>query len=328
MTKKLKDIDKNIIFLSPQNVVHPEIAYLLDAKKIGTLTGHLWEQLTLPIYLSTKRNYILLNLCNTAPLFCNHVALVLHDVSYHVNDNNFRKSFSFYYKNLLKNAVPRAKKLFTVSCFSRNEICKIYKIFEPNIQVVYNAPSPIFSTPNNIDHTQKEKIILFVATNNPQKNITAALAAFNELTDNNVYFYIVGSGYDTVMFQEQIHNYKKKDHIVVLGRISDSELASLYAKSTCFVSTSTYEGFGLPIIEAQVAGCPVIASDIAVYNEIAKDSVAYIDPNNIDNIKNGITRMISDEKYRKSLIKKGYENAKRFTWADSANIIYSTLKEK
>jgi glycosyltransferase involved in cell wall biosynthesis len=104
-------------------------------------------------------------------------------------------------------------------------------------------------------------------------------------------------------------------------------LSSLYKSAFCFVYPSLYEGFGIPPLEAQAAGTPVIASDISVFREVLNDSVLYCDPNNSKGIASAICKLLALSMLeRRKLIEKGYNNIRRFTWQASANRIIDKIK--
>ena len=94
--------------------------------------------------------------------------------------------------------------------------------------------------------------------------------------------------------------------------VSDEEMRSLYRKCDLVVFASVYEGFGLPIIEAQAIGRPVVTSNCCSMPEVAGDSACLVNPDSIDSIRLGIMRVLGDQAYREGLIAKGFENVKRF----------------
>jgi glycosyltransferase involved in cell wall biosynthesis len=104
-----------------------------------------------------------------------------------------------------------------------------------------------------------------------------------------------------------------------LGYISDEELAILYNSAVVFVYPSFYEGFGLPNIEAMACGCPVITSDIPVMKEICGDAACYVNPYEIESIKDGIIKVLEDKDFRNELVQKGFRRIKNFSWEKSAS---------
>jgi glycosyltransferase involved in cell wall biosynthesis len=92
-----------------------------------------------------------------------------------------------------------------------------------------------------------------------------------------------------------------------------AEVIQRYEEANIVSFVSLYEGFGLPIIEAQSVGRPVITSNVTSMPEVAGDSALLVDPEDVEQIRKGIQNLIKDEKLRKDLVKKGFENVKRFT---------------
>jgi glycosyltransferase involved in cell wall biosynthesis len=111
---------------------------------------------------------------------------------------------------------------------------------------------------------------------------------------------------------------KLKSDVLYLGYVPDNELGKFYNLASLFVYPSFYEGFGLPPLEAMACGCPVIVSNVASLPEVCGEAVFYVDPNDIGCITQGMNRVLNDETLRKSLIMKGLERSKLFSWEKSA----------
>ena len=112
--------------------------------------------------------------------------------------------------------------------------------------------------------------------------------------------------------------------------LSDEEVFEQYKECDMLSFVSTYEGFGMPIVEANTVGRPVITSNLLSMPEVAGDAALIVNPYNIDEIRNGILKIINDDIYRNNLIHNGYENVKRFNLNDIAeqysNIIFKSFK--
>jgi glycosyltransferase involved in cell wall biosynthesis len=108
------------------------------------------------------------------------------------------------------------------------------------------------------------------------------------------------------------------DQIVFTNYVSEQEKWALLENAELFILPSFYEGFGIPIIEAQAVGCPVITSNISSMPEVAGQAALLVDPNNIEKIAEAMYKIISDNQLRKDLVDKGYANAKRFSWSGCA----------
>jgi len=115
----------------------------------------------------------------------------------------------------------------------------------------------------------------------------------------------------------------KRSDLELLGYVSEQEKWQLLKNADLFVLPSFYEGFGMPILEAQAAGCPVITSNISSMPEVAGDGAVLIDPKNIEQIAQIMYKIISNNQFKNDLITKGYQNIKRFGWDKCAS---QTLK--
>jgi glycosyltransferase involved in cell wall biosynthesis len=141
------------------------------------------------------------------------------------------------------------------------------------------------------------------------------VAAYRQLKNSNLDLVIVGSkGWDTMGLQSINRLESVKDNIKYLDYIENYELYALYTSSKLFIMPSLWEGFGYPVIEAMKLGSPVATSNISSLAEIAKDSALLFNPNEVKDIAKSIDQLSVDEKLRQSLIKKGLERGKIFTW--------------
>jgi len=120
---------------------------------------------------------------------------------------------------------------------------------------------------------------------------------------------------------------QNEDFIKYLGYISDEELAKVYNLASLFVYPSFYEGFGLPIAEAMACGTPVITSSVSSLPEVGADAVVYVDPNNIEDIKEKMMMVLNNKDLQKQMIQQGLKRAKNFTWEKSTKEHIKIFKE-
>ncbi|HBT4425160.1 TPA: glycosyltransferase family 4 protein [Klebsiella pneumoniae] len=118
------------------------------------------------------------------------------------------------------------------------------------------------------------------------------------------------------------------DDIFFCGRVTDKELASIYKGASVLFFPSLYEGFGLPVIEAMSCGTPVITSNTTSLGEVSGDAALLVDPTNINEMTYALESVCSDERLRETLISKGFERCKRYTWENTINIIKREVIEK
>lgn len=124
-------------------------------------------------------------------------------------------------------------------------------------------------------------------------------------------------------FKQFKEKYSGQRGIQILGYVPDEDLVGIVNLSLASMLVSFYEGFGLPVLEAQACGIPVITSDVSSLPEIVLDSAIKVDPGSVNDITQAIKKVSTDENYRKELVKKGSVNVERFNWKKVAE---ETLK--
>lgn len=314
---------EQIKFVAPDAIVLKDYAEALGVEVIGTHQGHLWEQWDLPRYLRSQGSPLLLCLCNTAPLCYKNKVVTVHDVAFEAYPQTFSKSFLYVYKFMIPRIMRSAKKVITVSEFSKDEIVKYYGINRNKIAVVYNAVGDGFKKVAD-DELQKQKYLLAVSSLNYRKNFLAVLEAFDifEKEDNETSLYIIGDLKNSNFKGIDIDRYRQNPRIKFLGRVSDADLVRYYSNASAFVYPSIYEGFGIPPLEAQTCGCPVLVADIPSLREVVADSGIYCNPYDVKDIANGMKSVLASGEELKA---KGAENIKRFSWENSARKVAEVL---
>lgn len=178
---------------------------------------------------------------------------------------------------------------------------KIRVIHNPINQMIINLEGDSSSNPN----MQGTNIILHVGTP-PHKNLERVIPICKEL---NIKLMVLGK-----MSTSQRELAKSMDlNYEEYNNIDFSEVINLYRKATFVSFPSMYEGFGMPIIEANAIGVPIIAGDIPVLHEVADDAALFVNPHNKDDIKRAFEKLLNDSSLRLDLINRGKRNAKRFT---------------
>ncbi|HAT2212371.1 TPA: glycosyltransferase family 4 protein [Serratia marcescens] len=312
---QLARLRDDVIFLSPRDIKQVDIASRLNVKVVGSRSGHLWEQWDLPFFLRKNGCPLLVNLGNTAPLLYLNKVITLHDISYLRYPKTYSWGFRYCYKFFIPLLLGTCKKLLTVSGFSRDEICSQYGFSREKIHIIHNAVSEKFTVSHETG--LRRGYFLAVSSHHYHKNFHGLLAAFNKLPEKyEMHMIVAGSthpNYQPLEFDKNLGN-----KFSFVGRVSDEELVDLYRNAFCFLFPSLYEGFGLPPLEAQACGCPVIASNAAAMPEVLGESAILVDPLNDDALTEAMEKLVLDPKLRESLIAAGTENIERFSWLLSA----------
>lgn len=317
-----------VVFVSPYNIIQTEIAKSLDVEAIGRYTGYLWEQMELPKWLKRHGMPKLLNLCNVAPLYYRNNYVVIHDITWVRYPNAYSGIFRMLYNFMIQRLCHNAKHLFTVSEFSHFEISHFYGIPLKKISVVYNAVDSKFS-PVIDEQLRSEHYFVAVSSLKENKNFPVVLKSFKRVQKRlpEVKLYIIGDLQDKNFKTVDLTEYMLNSQIRFLGRVSDEDLIRYYSNAIAFIFPSFYEGFGIPVLEAQACGCPVISSDCSSLPEVLHKSALYNSPLNIDGFTDKMIQLATDDVLRTDLIQQGFENIKRFSWENSAKKLLIFLSE-
>lgn len=319
IVKEIKQLRPEAQVLSPKNPTNKVLAKELEAKEIGLLSGHLWEQIDLPLYCN-KKNGIILNLCNTGPILAKYNLVTIHDLAVWDFPSSYSWKFRLLYKLLQPTLARKAKHIFTVSKFSKSRITKLLKVPEDCISIVQNAVSDIFIAGEKKPLHYEKKYILAVSSLDPKKNFKNLILAFNSLSLNNYMLIIIGDK-SAIFRNEELASGLNNSNIVFSGFVEDKELAGIYSNAFVFVYPSLYEGFGIPPLEAMASGCPVLVSDIPALRETCGEAALYCNGNDFNDIKDKLELLVKQDGLRNDLIDKGYSQSKKFSWKKSASYI-------
>lgn len=321
VSKELKRTLPNLVFLAPKNIIYKKEAAILDVKVIGNLSGQLWEQVELPLFLF-GRKAPLLNLANSAPLLHRRNYITIHDLAFLENPKWFSKKYYQWYKFLIPDIARKAIKVFTVSVFSKNEIISKLAIEEEKIVVVNNAVN--FSNIQNAEYLRRNNRILTVGSMDPRKNLGLVLDAFNKL-NGDYELIVVGGVFNS--FRQFYHNIPS-ENIKFVGYVTDEELEKYYKTSSLFIYASLYEGFGIPPLEAMHYSLPVMLSSISVHEEIYGDSALYFSPFSDVDLKDKIQDFFKiSEASKDEIVRKGLIKVSEYSWTKTATAIKKSIEK-
>jgi len=320
ITKALHEIGAQIVLICPKHgLIHN--AYNTDGLTIvryGIGRSHFWEQLILPWFFLTKNNYLLLSLMGLGSILIPHKGITIHDLSFLHDPSWFSRNYYIFYKYMMPLAIRTSKHIFTVSQFSKNEILHYYPwIDDQKITLAPCAVDTSLFTPSN---QPRERFVLAVSSIDPRKNFQRLIKALN---NTQIHLKIVGNSGRVFSSIDLPHS----SNITFLGHVDDQHLLQLYHQASVFIFPSLYEGFGLPLLEAMAAGCPVVAADIPVMHEVCGNAAVYCNPTDETDMYRAILQVLTSSSAEQSaMIEDGYKNVKRFTWESSAENIYNALK--
>lgn len=264
--------------------------------------------------------------------------VVIHDLGFLHYPQGYKKSHLGYYKHYTPRFINKAKLVFTVSNFSKQDILQHYQVEEEKINVVYNGVKELFKPigfeeQNKIkdQYTAGTEFFLYAGAIHPRKNLINLLKAFSKFKkrlQSSMKLVLAGRlAWKNNEFLELLKTYKHKDDIVLTGYLEEKELAGLMASAYAFVYPSVFEGFGVPVVEAMKSGVPVLTSKASSMEEISEGAALYFEPHNIDDMADKLMRIYKDEDGRKALIEKGFLVAEKYSWKKTADSVWEAIEK-
>jgi glycosyltransferase involved in cell wall biosynthesis len=166
------------------------------------------------------------------------------------------------------------------------------------------------------------KMILYIGLIRPHKNLLRVLEALRLLISEGEkdYFLVLvgGEKNDYIFLKKTAFKLGISKHVFFTGRLPDTEVVALMNAADVFVFPSLEEGFGLPPLEAMACGTPVVTSELSSLPEVVGDAALLVDPKNVEEIASAIKQVLVDHTLRESLITKGLERVKKFSWKKTA----------
>lgn len=288
------------------------------------------------------RDAVLLTTDSKVPFFlpksCFLVPLVTDLAVYRLKET-YQLSRSLWWRLQYRYVRHRANLFLAISEFTKKEMIEILRIPPEKIKVVPCACSTAMRPVTDERLLKKirkkyqlpEHFMLFVGNFNPRKNLERLLRAF-DLAKEQIPHHLVIAGEQGWKFdkQEALNSIRHADAIHFIDYVPDEDMPTLYSAADLFLFPTLYEGFGIPVVEAQACGTPVLTSNCSALLEVGGDAAVFVNPYDVEDISRGILRVLQDPALAESLVEKGLQNAKRFSWEDSARklneLIEATVK--
>ena len=242
------------------------------------------------------------------------------------------------YRRLMLEIGARADRIIAVSEASRADIVEHLNIppdRHDTVKVIYNGVSPNFvpapvADPLRDDPT-RPRTLLYVGRSDPYKNLTLLIQAFAQARQTAPFpltLKILGPPDPRYPEAGQLVKELGLENAVLwAGYQTNSALVKAYQDADLVVLPSRYEGFGLPVVEAMACGTPMVCSDIPVLKEIGGEAAFYTPLGSIPGLAEGIMTVLTDAPLRRTLIARGFEQARLFTWANAARQTIALYKD-
>ena len=249
----------------------------------------------------------------------------IHDLNHVVLSENYSLFHRVYYSFFLANKIKKARSVITVSNFSRDEIVKFFQVKTETVKVIYNGISESFRgrAKQRNDHELQDfrrryelpsEFILSAGNRKPHKNMRRLVEAWCEINTSIPLVLLMEFDADLSYLAQ---SYKKKHLLYFLRYVPTNELHNVYTLAKLFVFPSLYEGFGFPPLEAAACGVPVLASNKTCLPEVLGTSAKFVDPEDLEALKDGIEWSLKQEPQAQSALRneEGLKVLERFDWS-------------
>jgi glycosyltransferase involved in cell wall biosynthesis len=263
---------------------------------------------------------------------------VIYDINFEHKPKDVTLKNRLYFKFFFKRFARKAKRIATISEYSKKDIADYYKLNPANIDNVSCGINSNFSpleTEQIIGVRNKwsngKPYFFFVGSMHPRKNIKRLIEGFNlykQKTGTDFKLILAGSIlWSKTEIEDSYTNSPYKVDIIFTGRLSDEDLQKMLGAAYALSFVPIFEGFGLPIVEAFQSGVPVICSNVTSMPEVAGDAAMMVDPFNIESIASGMEKLSADNELRNQLIAKGHIQKKLFSWSRTAQLLWDCINK-
>jgi glycosyltransferase involved in cell wall biosynthesis len=250
------------------------------------------------------------------------------DLGYFVTDYRmYRMPDTIYMRYAIRRAAARATRLIAISEATKADLTRITGVSPEKTTTIHLAPDPMYLEPVDdravaafkARHGLNRDFFLYTGNISPRKNLRALLTAFAQSArDCDFDLALTGGTAWGEAWNDWVDELGLASRVRKLGFVARDEMPVLYKAATAFVFPSLFEGFGLPVLEAQAQGVPVLCSNVTSLPEVAGDSAYLVDPRSTEAIAEGLTRLARDPGLRAELAAKGLANVARFSWEKTA----------
>jgi len=258
--------------------------------------------------------------------------ITVHDLAFVMHPECYSYFKRNYKRFLAPRSLKRADKIIAVSNNTKRDIINIYNIPDNKIEVIYNGISDYYKQLNLAKKAKEElkrqyqinfnKVVLFVGTIEPRKNLDGLLNAFEKIIESHKDIGLVISGKAGWLSEGLLKKMNMAKNVMYLGHAKKNKLLDLYNIADLFVYPSFYEGFGFPPLEAMACGCPVISSNVSSIPEILEDAAILVNPQNRGELVEAINKVLDNSSFRETLIEKGLKQARKYSWDRTAAQTY------
>lgn len=260
--------------------------------------------------------------------------ITIHDLSYEDHPELYSWRYLIPYKIFSRYGAHRAKKILTVSNYSKKRIIYHYRVKPDKILVTHLGLKDKFKVLNDKELSEKtkgkygvkDKFIFQLGQIFQRRHVYQTILAFERIAERFPQYQLLIAGKNrTVPFIDiegeinRINHKLNREAILHCDYVDEEDIVLLYNAADVSIYLSDYEGFGLPPLEAMACGTPVMTTNLTSLEEVAGPAALLINnPKDVNEVEKALIRILSDNDLRKELVQKGLENIKRFSWQKCA----------
>jgi glycosyltransferase involved in cell wall biosynthesis len=256
--------------------------------------------------------------------------VTVHDLSFVRVPEAANPRLKAYLDVVVPRSIYQANHVIADSQATKDDLVELYKTPVEKITVLLsgvdirykiNTSDWWLMTMRNKYKLPKTPYLFTVGTVQPRKNYSRVIRALKILRERGYDLCLIivgGRGWLEDEMYQTIAETHMTDYVHLVGFVDDTDLPTLYAGAQCVVFPSLYEGFGFPVLEGMASGIPVVTSNISSLPEVAGDAALLVNPLDIEEIAHAIQHILDDSELRQTLVQRGLEQVKHFTWEKSA----------
>jgi glycosyltransferase involved in cell wall biosynthesis len=327
---------------------HELVLFYPDAAHVGTFPAAtevalpvrnrlLFDWLALPRALRRHR-------CDTAffpssnmppGIPCPAVVAMLDLGYFHPTLRMYKTADTLYMRRAIRYSARRAERIVAISEHTRRDVLRLTRARPENVSVTHLACDPLYKEP--VDpaavaafrraHGLEKDCILYSGNISPRKNLNTLLSAFARVRDRIPCDLAITGGLAwSEDFESRVRSLGLADRVKRLGHVKRRDMPLLYRTAAALAFPSVFEGFGLPVLEGQACGVPVVCADATSLPEVAGRGALLVDPTSVDAWAEALYRIVTDVALRETLIREGFANEARYAWAETARLTLAALE--
>lgn len=299
----------------------------------------IWDHVQLPLALARDKIDLAIFPKGAIPFLspCRSLSIMLDMGYFHPHLNAYKPMDTLYNRIALRHAAEFAWGIFTISQYTADDAVRLFRIPQEKIQNIYGGVGEAYhpiKDESMLDNVRAryhlhELFIFYPTSISPRKNITRVLDAFERVQDKIPHhLYFTGKAAWNSPEVEKRLNGPISTRVRRLGAVSPQDMPAIYSLADFTIYPSLFEGLGLPVLEAFRCGSPVLTSDQSSLPEVAGDAALVVDGYSVESIAEGLHKMATNENFRAQLRERGFLQAQKFTWENTARTALEFIEKR